>query len=168
MKNVRIVSIFIIILFSCFKIYFVGHAFNDVIVQNKIIDSINYVDSDYLGYIEIPRFGIRRLIKEGTSSMVLDDLYVGIFDLSGDITSDDLIILAGHNVSNVFSCLHNVLSGDYVYISYNGGFKKYFVYDKRIVDEYDFSYFNSRKNELLLITCDKKGYRLLVFLREDL
>lgn len=170
MRNVKRISILIIILFSCFRVSLEGRAFHDVIVQNKIIDKmIKFDDYDiYLGYIEIPRFGVRRLIKSGTSSDILDQLYVGIFDLSGNLDSSDLIVLAGHNVSNVFSSLHSVSNGDLVYIEYKGGFKRFVVYDKRIVNEYDYSYFNNRKNELLLITCDKEGYRLFVFLREDL
>ena len=77
------------------------------------------------------------------------------------------IILAGHNIPNVFSKLHDISVGDIVFVN-NGSDRKFIVYDRKIVSESDFSYFYNRNNELMLITCDKKGYRLLVFLREDL
>ena len=170
MKSVRRVSVLIIIFCLIYLVNLYGGGQFDVVVQNRIIDDIfvtgNYFD--YLGYIEIPKFGIRRLIKYGTDSDILDDLYVGLYELSSDIDSDDLIILAGHNVSNVFSSLHNILIGDYVYIVSPNGFRRFIVYDKKVVSDDDFSYFDNRKNEMLLITCDKTGYRLFVFLEEDI
>jgi len=169
MRNIKRISVLFVVLFSCFRFSFDGLAFYDVVVQNRIIDSFNsFDDSDFIGYIEIPKFRVRRLVKSGTSSDVLDNLYVGLFELSNDINSSGLIVLAGHNVSNVFSCLHSISDGDFVYIGYRGGVRRFIVYDRKVVSEFDFSYFSNRENELLLITCDKKGYRLLVFLREDL
>ena len=140
--------------------------YHDIVVQNKIIDNAFVLDS-YDGYIFIPRFGIKRLIENGTDSSVLDSGYVGIYESSGDLSGSDLIILAGHNVPNVFSKLHDISIGDIVFVN-NGSDRKFVVYDKKVVSESDFSFFNNRNNELMLITCDKKGYRLLVFLKEDL
>ena len=166
MKSIKRISFFIIII-SVFHILFLKvDQYHDIVVQNEIIDSPFVLDF-YDGYISIPRFGIRRLIKSGTDSEVLDSLYVGIYESSGSLAGSDLIILAGHNIPNVFSKLHDISIGDVVFIN-NGFDRKFVVYDKKIVDEYDFSYFNNRNNELMLITCDKKGYRLLVFLREEL
>ena len=79
-----------------------------------------------------------------------------------------VIILAEHNISNVFSRLHDISIGDSVIL---GGsvYRRFVVYDKKIVSENDFSYFYDRPNELMLITCtDYDGYRLFVFLKEDL
>ena len=166
MKSVKRISFFIIII-SVFYICFLKvDQYHDIVVQDKIIDSPFVLDS-YDGYISIPRFGIRRLIKSGTDSDVLDSLYVGIYESSGSLDGSDLIILAGHNIDSVFSRLHDICVGDIVFIN-SGSDRKFVVYDKKVVNEYDFSFFNNRYNELLLITCDKKGYRLLVFLREDL
>lgn len=140
--------------------------YDDKVSANKIVDD----DFDYLGYIFIPKFNIKRLIKNGTSDVVLDENYVGLHRLSGDLLSDDLIILAGHNVSNVFSRLHSIQSDDIVYINTLEFQKKFIVYDKKVVDEYDISFLsNNRHHELLLITCTKnKGERLIVFLKEVL
>ena len=76
--------------------------------------------------------------------------------------------MAGHNILGVFSKLHDISIGDYVYLGSSSRIRKFIVYDKKIVSESDFSYFGNRLNEMLLITCDKEGYRLLVFLKEDL
>lgn len=185
-KKVKIIS-FILIIFSIFIIlYFELIQKYDVHVQNKVIDnifSINVSDNndsyeviyndlsidDYLGYIYIPRFNIKKLIKYDTNSSILNDGYVGLHRLSGNLDNDDLIILAGHNVSNVFHKLHSICIGDYVYINTYISQRKFAVYDLKIVNEYDVSDLtNNRKNELLLITCtEHSGERLLVFLKEE-
>ena len=168
MKIVKNVSL--IIIFSCL-LYFVSfkvYQEYDIICQSRIIDNFNTNDFDYDGYIYIPRFNIKRLIKYGTDSLVLDSGYVGLHDYSCDIDSDCLVILAGHNIPNVFSSLHDISIGDSVIL---GGklIRNFLVYDKKIVRDDDFSYFFDRRNELLLITCtDNAGYRLLVFLKEVL
>ncbi len=171
-KKIKFVSLLIII-FSClYLIFFNLYSRYDVIIQNRIIDnafSVGELPYDYLGYIDIPKFGIRRLIVHGTDKDVLDSLCVGMHDSSGDLFDSNLIILAGHNISNVFSKLHYIELGDDVFLRGKDIFRRFVVYDKKIVDEYDNSYFYNRSNELVLITCmDYDGYRLLVFLREVL
>lgn len=164
----------------------------DINVQNEIIDnvfsmeitdgddnllrdflnfkSVSYIDESYLGYIYIPRFNIKRIIKFGTDDDVLNAGYVGMHKLSGALDNDDLIILAGHNISNVFSKLHSISIGDFIYINTKKISRKFVVYDKQVVSEYDINYLeNNRNKELLLITCTKvSGERLLVFLKEEL
>ena len=163
MKNVGRVS-FLVLLFSFIVLVFIRlDEKHSIVVQNKIIDSTFYYG--YSGYIEIPKFGVKRLIKSGDYNYVLDNLYVLLY--RGDLSSDNLIILGGHNVSSVFSKLHDINISDYVYIT--GSYtRRFIVYDKLVVRDDDFSYFYNRKNEMVLFTCDKDGYRLLVFLREDL
>lgn len=175
-KSIKIISF--VLIFCCF-VYFISFNLFEVRdreVQNRIIDSVFSVDVsdevsddvDYLGYIYIPRFGVKRLIRNGTDSSILDSLYVGVYYKSGLIDGEDLVILAGHNVHNVFSCLHSIDVDDVVFLGGSNFYRKFVVYDKLVVDEYNNDFFFSRDNELLLITCDKKGYRLLVFLREVL
>lgn len=172
-KSLKIFSIVIVVFCFGIVVYLRLHDCYEISVQNSIIDrefSINNTDlNDYLAYIYIPRFNIRKIIKEGTSSDVLDAGYVGIYDFSYDLSGSDLIILAGHNIFSVFSRLHSISIGDLVYIRNNSIDRKFIVYDKKIVGDTDFSQFYNRKNELLLITCtNKKGYRLFVFLKEEL
>lgn len=151
-----------------------GNRVYDKMVQNKIIDNI-YIkeirdDDSFLGYIYIPRYDIKRLIKNGTSSAVLDSNYVGMHKLSDGLESSNFLILAGHNTSNVFSVLHKISIDDDVYIKNKNISRRFVVYDKKYVNEYEMSYlYSDKKNELLLITCsDKKGERLLVMLKEVL
>ena len=65
---------------------------------------------------------------------------------------------------------NNIISiGDVVIIGNRFVHRKFIVYKKEIINEKDdYILKQNRKNELLLITCDKKGYRLVVFLKEDL
>lgn len=165
----------------------------DVSVQNEIIDNIFNMDisddfnidndrlnidsfntanifyDDYLGYVYIPKFNVKRLIKSGTSDNVLNGNYVGMHRLSGSLDGDDLIILAGHNISNVFGKLHSINVDDLIYVNTREFSRKFIVYDEKVVSEYDISFLeDNRKGELLLITCTKnKGERLIVFLKEE-
>lgn len=188
-KKVRIISLILILVSLGIIIYFESIKKYDVYVQNRIIDNVFSIDvsdnssvgstqysnnslsiNDYLGYISIPKFNVKRLIMNNTDSDILNASYVGMHGLSGDLESDDLIILAGHNVSNVFHKLHSISIGDVVYIQTFNVLREFIVYDIRIVNEHDFSSLvSNRKNELLLITCTKhNGERLLVFLKEVL
>ena len=177
-KRLKIVSLLLIYSGICSLLYMHFNDIKDRYVQEEVISNVfseevidNVVinnDNDYLGYIYIPKFNIKRLIKYGTEKNILDEEYVGMHKLSGDLLGDDLIILAGHNTVNVFKNLHKSNIGDYVFINREIS-RKYVIYNKLIVSENDFYYLlNNRKNELLLITCtNTKGYRLLVFLKEE-
>jgi len=186
-KKIKIISVLLIIISLVSILFFHYKNVKDIYVQNEIIDNMFVYDveeenndvkdtikidvvSDYLGYIFIPRFDIKRLVKSGTDSSVLDSNYVGVHELSSSIDEDDLIILAGHNVSNVFSRLHDTDINDEVIIGNSSVNRRFVVYNKIVVNEYDFSYLNeNRKNELLLITCtNNSGERLLVMLKEVL
>lgn len=185
-KRIKIISFLLIIVSLLCILFFHYKDVKDIYVQNEIIDNMFMYDieeendvkeiinddiiDDYFGYIFIPRFNIKRLIKNGTDSSVLDSNYVGMHELSSSIDEDDLIILAGHNVSNVFSKLHDIDIDDEVILGNSSVSRKFVVYNKIVVNEYDFSYLNeNRKNELLLITCtSNSGERLLVMLKEVL
>lgn len=173
-KGLKIISLILIYTGICTFLYIYFNNERDKIIQVGIIENTFNSDSnivfDNAGYLYIPRFEIKRIIKKGTGNDVLDSGFVGMHRLSGSLESNDLIILAGHNISNVFSKLHVIDIGDVVSINSYMLSRKFVVYDKKIVNEYDFSYLvNNRSNELLLITCTiNKGERLLVFLKEDL
>ena len=179
-KGLKVFSLVLIYTGICTFLYIYFNDFKSKKVQEEIISEISESNSDvvvsdstvnnYLGYLYIPRFNIQRVIKSGTDSDILDSEFVGLHRLSGCLDCSDLIILAGHNIPSVFSKLHDIDIGDFVYINSYNLSRRFIVYDKKNVNEYDFSYLvNNRKNELLLITCTmNKGERLLVFLKEDL
>ena len=178
-KKLKIFSLILVYSGVCSLFYMHFSNVKDEQIQDSIISDVfntedgsssDYVFNDYLGYLYIPKYDVRRIIEIGTDSSVLDSGFVGMHRLSGCLSCNDLIILAGHNIPNVFSKLHNMDVGDVVYINSYNLSRKFIVYDKKKVNEYDFSYLiNNRKNELLLITCTmNKGERLLVFLKEDL
>lgn len=171
MKIVKVFSSIIIVICISYFIFRDVYSYYDISIQNRIIDnafSIDNSSNDYLGYIYIPKYNIKRIIKYGTTSDILDSGYVGMYGLYSDLSSNNLIILAGHDIVNVFSCLHKISIGDFIFLKSNLINRKFVIYYKRVIKDDDFSYFYDRPHELMLITCDKEGYRLLVFLREVL
>ena len=183
-KRLKIVSLLFIFCCCCILIDLFYNERNSVLEQNSIIhdefesydadnnDSLKGISylSDYAGYIYIPRFDLKRLIVYGTDSDVLDKGYVGVYDLSACLECNDMIILAGHNISSVFHSLHYININDFVFINTRTINRKFYVYDKIVVDDSDIDYlYDNRVNELLLITCtDNVHERLLVFLKEVL
>lgn len=171
MKIVKVFSLVIIFICVFYFIFRDVYSYYDISIQNRIIDNAFSIDNssdDYLGYIYIPKYNIKRIIKYGTTSDILDSGYVGMYGSYSDLASDSLIVLAGHDIVNVFSCLHKISIGDYIFLKSNSINRKFVIYDKKVIKDDDFSYFYNRPHELMLITCDKEGYRLLVFLKEVL
>ena len=114
---------------------------------NTVIKN-NNVDNNYSGFIYIPKFDYKNLIKEGEDS--LDENLVEITNFSNKI-GEDKIVLAGHNNKYVFNKIYNLDINDDIIISdfivdYN-----YKVKEKKIIKVDDFSYFN--EDGLYLITC---------------
>lgn len=114
---------------------------------NTVIKN-NNVDNNYSGFIYIPKFDYKNLIKEGEDS--LDENLVEITNFSNKI-GEDKIVLAGHNNKYVFNKIYNLNINDDIIISdfivdYN-----YKVKEKKIIKVDDFSYFN--EDGLYLITC---------------
>lgn len=168
-KRIKLFSLFVIIISFINIFIFKLSRVYDIHFQNNIINNhYNSIDNN-ISYIYIPRFNIKRIIKSGDEKEILDSFYVLLCEESASLYSDDLIILAGHNVRNVFSKLHEIDIGDSVII-FNGGYDRNFkVISKNILAENDLSmFYDTTKNRLLLITCANKGYRLVVLLEEVL
>lgn len=131
--------------------------------QNKIISNIydnHYKTNEYNGYIEIPKYNIKRLIKDDVSNDTLDKYYVGI--MSTD--NNNLLILAGHNINLVFHKIHYLKKDDLIYIYMN---KKdiYKVIETKEISVDNYTYINKKYNKktLILITCTKdKNKRFIV------
>ena len=90
----------------------------EVNYHNKIIDKIydnhNYIKNNYKGYIEIPKYNIKRLIKNEPSSLNKNYAY-----MMNNSLDDEKIIIAGHNIKIVFRNLHLLKNDDLIYIKDN-------------------------------------------------
>ena len=143
-------------------------------VTPPIIDDTNVenesanlsLTNKYLGYIEIPSYGIKRLIIKGTETKDLDKGLVGMMDSSINIDDENgTIFLAGHNSSNVFRALHYLKIGDEIKIVSHKGTYFFEVLEKHTIKDTDMSYFTQRAEGklLTLITCENNNsYRLVV------
>lgn len=138
-------------------------------IQNEVLSydkEEKVVNDAYLGYLVIEKYNIKNLIKNGTSSDILDQNFVGFYNNGNSIDSlNGQIILAGHNNRYVFENLYKLRINDEIKIVTKEKEYSYFVKDLKIIKENDTSYFkeNIEYKELILITCIKNNkYRLLV------
>lgn len=125
----------------------------------KRVDDILFSkgNSIYEGYIYIPKFYYKNVIKKGDKA--INENLVSMHNLSDPIGSDN-IILSGHNNKYVFHKLYKLDIGDEIII---GDFKKdyrYTVDNIKVVNIDDSSVFN--KEGLKLITCTNDNQKRLV------
>lgn len=124
--------------------------------QNRILDSHKKVD-----YIYIPKFNIKRVIINNTDSKTLDNYYVGKMN----INVDNLTILAGHNINQVFHKIHYLNIGDIAYINST----KYKVISYKEIKVNDYSILNTKYDcpTIILMTCTtNKNKRYIVTLKD--
>ena len=130
---------------------------NNIIYQNRIINKIKDSHLEKDNYIEIPKYSIKRIIKNDISNTTLDNYYVGYMKTN----TPNLIVLAGHNIGLVFHKIHYLKENDLIYINNN----KYIVYEYKEINIDDYSYINKKydKKTIMLITCTKdKNKRYIV------
>ena len=124
---------------------------------------------NYLGYIEFPSYGIRRLITTGTTKKVLDKNLVGTLSVSANLDDESgNVILAGHSTSNVFQKLHYMKIGDDIKIVTHKKSYYYKITNKIIIRDDDTSYFKSiyNKKQLTLVTCKNNAKQRLIVIAE--
>lgn len=149
-KILLIISLFILFIPSYNK-YKLDKKVDEVILSKE--------KSIYEGYIYIPKFNYKNIIKKGDKA--IGENYVSMHKLSSNIGSNKNIILSGHNNKYVFHKLYKLNKGDEIVIS---DFKldyRYIVNEKRIVNIDDSSIFND-DNRLTLITCTNDTQKRLV------
>lgn len=161
MKNKILIILFIVIftLFLNKKILEI----KDITYQNKVIANIfDDYNTKFEGYIEIPKYKIKRLIKNGTNKKILDKNYVGLMD----VENDNLTVLAGHNINLVFHKIHYLKKGDYIYLNNYNRSEKYKVYKILEVNINDYQYFYKKYSikTLMLITCTKEDNKRFIVL----
>ena len=118
--------------------------------------------SIYDGYIYIPKFNYKNMIKKGDKA--LDENLVSMHELSDSIGGTN-IILSGHNNKYVFHKLYYLTLGDEIIISDFNIDKRYIVNEIKKVNINDSSIFNMEG--LKLITCTNNNQiRLVVICTE--
>lgn len=136
----------------------------DMRVDEVLLSKDDNITSIYEGYIYIPKYNYKNLIKKGDKA--IDENYVSMHKLSSHIGEGKNIILSGHNNRYVFHKLYSIKVGDEIIISDFRHDFRYIVNEKRIVDVSDSSIFND-ENRLTLITCtDDTQKRLVVICTE--
>lgn len=125
--------------------------------QNKIDNIIeNKLTSKYDGYIYMPTFNKRLLIKKGEYNKVLNDNLVLMISNKEVINKKyGNIILAGHNNKYVFNSIYNLSINDEIIISDFHNEYRFTVYKKEYINIKDKSVLDNvyDKKILTLITC---------------
>lgn len=131
---------------------------------NKNSTAFNRVDDNIIGYLEIERLNIKKIIKKGVSNDILDQNIIGMLENSAIGIDNNDIVLAGHNIGEVFRHLHHIQIDDIVKITTNDSCYRYKVRKILTVNENDVKYLlNEHRNRLTLITCTNiANKRLLV------
>ncbi|MBR2603475.1 MAG: sortase [Bacilli bacterium] len=150
-KILLFVSVFILFIPSYNK-YKLDKKIDDVIISKS-----NNITSLYEGYIYIPKFNYKNLIKKGDKA--LDENLVSMHKLSDPIGGSN-IILSGHNNKYVFHKLYNLVVGDEIIISDFNIDKRYIVNEIKKVSIDDSYIFNI--DGLKLITCTNNNQVRLV------
>jgi len=151
----RIVKVF---LFISLFILFIPVT-KEINIKKKVDEVVNNTapSSIYSGFIYIPRFDYKNLIKEGSDA--LDENLVELTNFSEKI-GDNKIILAGHNNKYVFNKIYNLDIDDQIVISDFMVDYIYKVKEKNIIKVDDFSYFN--EDGLYLITCTNNNQQRFI------
>lgn len=107
-------------------------------------------------YLKIPSLGIEKIIKEEMGKDILDHYYIGIWNQEKDIRKIGHLILAGHNVKNVFGNLYKINIGDLIYIYDRSEEYIYEVTEKKEIGVTETEYLKgTKKRSVSLITCTK-------------
>lgn len=123
----------------------------------------------YLGYIELPNYGIKKLITFGTERKTLNKGVVGLLETSANLDDEfGNIILAGHNNKNVFGKLHSMKVNDPIKIVTHAQTYNFIITEKHTINDDDFSYFNQiiDKKILTLVTCQNNNKKRLIVIAE--
>ena len=137
--------------------------------EEKEQEETNEIPNNYLGYIIIPKYNIKKLIKLGTENYILNQNIVGLYNNGNHLNSKEgQIILAGHNNKDVFKNIAKLKINDNIKIITVDKTNIYKVTKTKIISINDYNDFVNYKKEkeLVLITCMSKNTRLLVFAKE--
>lgn len=154
-----------IFLFVSIFIFFIPVT-KELNIKNKVEKVIknNNMDNIYLGFLYIPKFNYKNLIKEGEET--LDENLVEITNFSDNI-GENKIVLAGHNNRYVFNKIYKLDIDDQIIISDFKVDYSYKVKERKIIKVDDFSFFN--EDGLYLMTCtDNNQERFIIKAKREL
>ena len=146
--------------------------------DNKIIKTVFFVNKneiekteglDYVGYLEIPKFNLKRIIKVGNTKDILDSNYVLYYNSFKSLDkNNNNIILLGHNIESVFRFLHYMDVGDSITLVTYTTCYNFQITNIDIIPETEVDVLNKSYNEktLTLITCMKNNKNRLVVTAE--
>lgn len=148
----RIVKIFLILSSFLFLIPVTTELKLKEKIDNIVISKEKQL---YKGYIYIPKFGYKNVIKKDTSA--LDENLVLMTDFSDELDGSN-IVLAGHNNRYVFNKLYYLNIGDEILISNESKDYKYIVDTTKYIKVDDYESLNNR-DSLTLITCTNNNQK---------
>lgn len=132
------------------------------IIEDNDIDDISY---EYEGYLEIPKFNIKRLIKKGETEDILSKNYVLYYNSFVSLDKNSFnIILLGHNIESVFRFLHYLDIDDEIILVTHQNCYQFKVYDINVIPETETFVLNETHDDktLTLITCMKDNKNRLL------
>lgn len=130
-------------------------------IDNIIIKKENSI---YKGFIYIPKFNYKNVIKKDESA--LDDNLILMTNFSDEI-GDNSLVLAGHNNRYVFNKLYYLKQGDEIIISDFNKDYKYTVDKTKYIKVDDYNSLNN-PNSLTLITCTNNNQeRFIVIAKRE-
>lgn len=194
-KFINVIGLLLILGSVLFSFYFIYNKYHDKKETEKIIDKLFieeevvptpevevtetpkvetpkqeiHLTNNYLGYIELSNYGIKRLITTGTDKATLDKNLVGTLSTSANLDDEvGNVIMAGHSTSNVFQKLHYMRIGDQIKIVTHKNTYFYKITEKHTINDTDMSYFHKVEDKkiLTLITCKNNGNQRLIVIAE--
>ena len=157
LKRIVKVLLFLSLFILCIPTY------NKCKIDKRVDDIISSKNSNiksiYEGYIYIPKFDYKNLIKKGDKA--LDENYISMHELSSGIIDKGNIILSGHNNKYVFHKLYKLNIGDEIIIS-DFNIERLYAVEKIIYTSIDDSSIFDKDNKLTLITCTNNSQKRLV------
>lgn len=135
------------------------------IKQEETLTLDNEISYEFDGYLEVPKYNIKRLIKKGETTKILNENYVLYYNSFITLDKNNFnIILLGHNVDSAFRFLHYLDIGDEVVLVTHKSCYKFEIYSINIISEEEVSILNEVHDEktLTLITCMKNNKNRLV------
>lgn len=194
-KFINVIGLLLILGSALFSFYFIYNKYHDKKETEKIIDKLFieeevvptpevevtetpkvetpkqeiHLTNNYLGYIELSNYGIKRLITTGTDKATLDKNLVGTLSTSANLDDEvGNVIMAGHSTSNVFQKLHYMRIGDQIKIVTHKNTYFYKITEEHTINDTDMSYFHKVEDKkiLTLITCKNNGNQRLIVIAE--